>query len=84
MPLHARASASDPFSLPPLPYDESALSPAISARTASLHYHKHHGGYVEKLNALVAGTPLAELSVEGVMRVTAGDPRAVAEYHNAE
>jgi Fe-Mn family superoxide dismutase len=81
MPSHS--SAGKPFSLPPLPYDESALSPAISAQTVSLHYHKHHGGYVDKLNELVAGTPLAELSLEDVIKQTAGDPRALAQYHNA-
>jgi Fe-Mn family superoxide dismutase len=83
MPAPARASAGDAFSLPPLPYDESALSPALSARTVSLHYNKHHRGYVDKLNELVAGTPLAELSLEDVIKQTADDPRAVAQYHNA-
>jgi len=58
VPRQARAAASGPFTLPPLPYPENALSPAISANTVGFHYGKHHQGYVNNLNQLVAGTPL--------------------------
>ena len=34
--------------LEPLPYSENALEPHISAETMSLHYGKHHAGYVKK------------------------------------
>ena len=47
------------FQLPPLPYAQDALEPYISARTMSFHYGKHHQAYVDNLNKLVAGTPLA-------------------------
>ena len=30
------------FTLTPLPYDENALEPHISAETMSFHYGKHH------------------------------------------
>ena len=46
-----------PFSLPKLPYDESALDPVVSAKTISFHYHKHHKAYVDNLNKLIGGTP---------------------------
>lgn len=61
-----------PFALSPLPYDESALEPAISARTIGLHYGKHHKTYVETLNKLVAGTRYADMKLEQVVRMTAG------------
>src|SRR4249919_1072412 len=44
-----------PYVLPPLPYAENALDPVISADTLRLHYGKHHKGYVDTLNKLIAG-----------------------------
>ncbi|MGH6879128.1 MAG: superoxide dismutase, partial [Rhizomicrobium sp.] len=61
-----------PFPLSPLPYDEGALEPAISARTIGYHYGKHHKTYVETLNKLVAGTRYAEMKLEQIVRTTAG------------
>jgi superoxide dismutase, Fe-Mn family len=61
-----------PFVLSPLPYDEGALAPAISARTVSFHYGKHHKTYVETLNKLVQGTRYADMKLEQVVRTTAG------------
>ena len=48
--------------LPPLPYAENALDPVISANTIGFHYGKHHKGYVDTLNKLIAGTELATAS----------------------
>lgn len=39
------------FTLPQLPYDHTALEPAIDAETMRLHHGLHHQGYVDKLNA---------------------------------
>ena len=72
-----------PFELPPLPWDESALAPTISARTISLHYGKHHRTYVEKLNDLVAGTPFAEMPLEKVIAATAGGEENRKIFNNA-
>ena len=47
---------SAPFSLPPLPYADTALEPLISANTLSFHYAKHHKTYVDNLNKLQVGT----------------------------
>ena len=63
---------SEPFELSPLPYDEDALAPAISARTVGFHYRKHHKTYVETLNRLVAGTRYADMKLEQIVRTTAG------------
>eukprot|EP01084_Bolivina_argentea_P135899 239398_1 len=38
------------FKLVPLPFEENALEPFISKETVSIHYNKHHAGYVKKLN----------------------------------
>jgi len=61
---------SGPFELAPLPWDESALEPTISARTISFHYHKHHKTYVDTLNKLVKGTKYADMPLEQVVRAT--------------
>src|SRR5450759_2284237 len=50
--------------LPPLPYAENAFDPVITAKTMSFHYGKHHKGYVDNLNKLIAGTEYADLSLE--------------------
>jgi Fe-Mn family superoxide dismutase len=71
------------FKLPPLPYATSALDPAISARTTEVHYGKHHAGYVDKLNKLVQGTPLARLPLDEVILRTARDRQATAIFNNA-
>jgi Fe-Mn family superoxide dismutase len=69
--------------LPPLPYAENALDPVISANTIGFHYGKHHKGYVDTLNKLIAGTELANLSLEKVIAETTGKPDKVAIFNNA-
>lgn len=44
-------AASPLVELPKLPYAFNALEPFIDARTMEIHYTRHHGAYVEKLNA---------------------------------
>ncbi|KAG0150292.1 hypothetical protein CROQUDRAFT_668612 [Cronartium quercuum f. sp. fusiforme G11] len=41
------------YTLPSLPYDYSALEPAISGESMQIHHQKHHGRYVEVLNIAV-------------------------------
>ena len=62
---------SAPFTLAPLPWNESALEPVISGKTISFHYGKHHKAYVDMLNTLVAGTPYAEMRLEKIVQATA-------------
>lgn len=64
------------FELTPLPYDFAALEPHISARTMDFHYNKHYKTYVDTVNELVAGTALAKISLEEIVRATANDSRA--------
>lgn len=72
-----------PFILPPLPWPENALEPVISAGTMGLHYGKHHRAYVDKLNELVAGTRLADMSLEQVIAESAGKQDQQKIFNNA-
>jgi Fe-Mn family superoxide dismutase len=69
--------------LPPLPYAENALDPVISAHTIGFHFGKHHKGYVDTLNKLIAGTELANLTLEKLIAETAGEADKVAIFNNA-
>ena len=69
--------------LPPLPYAESALDPVISSNTIGFHYGKHHRGYVDTLNKLIAGTDLASLSLVKVIAETAGKADKAAIFNSA-
>jgi Fe-Mn family superoxide dismutase len=69
--------------LPPLPYADSALEPVITANTIGFHYRKHHQGYVDNLNKLVAGTEYAALSLEKIISAAAGRVEATAIFNNA-
>lgn len=55
------------FELPPLPYEKNALEPHISAETLEFHHGKHHATYVTKLNGLVEGTDMANMSLEEIV-----------------
>ncbi len=46
-----------PYSLPALPYAFDALEPHIDAQTMQIHHDKHHGGYVNNLNAALEKAP---------------------------
>lgn len=64
------------FKLPPLPFDERALEPAMSAETLRTHHDKHHEAYIKKTNALVAEMKDAPASLEQVVRRAAKDKNA--------
>ncbi len=72
-----------PFTLPSLPFADNALSPVISSNTLSFHYGKHHKAYVDKLNDLVKGTEYAAMSLEDIIRKTAGVPEKAGIFNNA-
>jgi Fe-Mn family superoxide dismutase len=77
------AQTSGPFQLPPLPWDENALDPVVSARTIGFHYGAHHLTYVKKLNELVAGTNYAQLPLERIITETAGSAERKKIFNNA-
>ena len=76
---------STPFTLAPLPWDQSALEPVISAKTISFHYGKHHQTYVDTLNKLVEGTKYADMSLEEIVAASAkaSDAKDKTIFNNA-
>lgn len=79
----ASPAVAGPHVLPPLPFAENALAPYISANTLGFHHGKHHKAYVDNLNRLVAGTPLAELPLDKLVVTVAGKPEQQALFNNA-
>jgi Fe-Mn family superoxide dismutase len=77
------AQAATPHILPPLPYADNALEPVITARTIGFHYGKHHRGYVNNINKLVAGTEYADMPLEKIIIRTSGRPDKKAIFNNA-
>ena len=55
------------FELMALPYAQDALEPVISKETIAFHHGKHLAGYVNNLNGLLEGSPLAELPLEEIV-----------------
>jgi Fe-Mn family superoxide dismutase len=56
------------YEVPPLPYDYGALEPHIDEATMRVHHDKHHQAYVDKVNAALEGTDLADAAIEDVLK----------------
>ena len=69
------------FQLIPLPYDDNALDPAISAETLSYHYGKHHQAYIDKMNAAIDGTDHADQPMEAIIAAARGSNQGL--FNNA-
>ena len=55
------------FTLPPLPFERSALEPVLSAECFDYHHGKHHKAYVDKVNQAIKGNGLDEKSLVEVI-----------------
>ncbi len=77
------AYASPEITQPPLPYKEDALEPYISKRTLEFHYGKHHKAYVDNTNQLAGTAGLGSLSLEEIIKKTAGSADRVSLFNNA-
>ncbi len=71
------------FTLKSLPYAENALAPHISEQTMRLHHGKHHQAYVDNLNKLTEGTPLADMSLLDVIKASTGQAEKAGIFNNA-
>ena len=60
------------FELMALPYAAEALEPVISRQTLEFHHGKHLAGYVNNLNGLLEGSPLAALPLEEIVCKSSG------------
>ena len=83
MMSQTRFASASPHVLPPLPYADNALDRVISAKTIGFHYGKHHKGYVDNLNKLIAGTVFADLPLEKIIAETAAKADKIEVFHNA-
>jgi len=57
-----------PYEVPALPYSYDALEPHIDEATMRVHHDKHHQAYVDKANAALEGSDLADSPIEDVLR----------------
>ncbi|GAA4403361.1 superoxide dismutase SodA [Nibrella viscosa] len=72
------AQTEGPFKLPPLPYDASALEPHIDKMTMEIHHDRHHKAYVDNLNKAVAGTDMAKMSIDDLVKnISSSTPAAI-------
>lgn len=69
------------FEVTPLPYADNALEPAVSANTLSYHHGKHHKAYIDKTNAAIEGTELADKSLEEIIAAARGSNQGL--FNNA-
>ena len=60
------------FELMALPYEANALEPVISKETIGFHHGKHLLAYVNNLNGLLEGSPLADLPLEEIVKKAEG------------
>src|SRR3974390_3878462 len=81
--MNTADALSHAIDLPPLPYAEDALEPVISARTLSFHYGKHHKGYVDTLNNLIADTEFADMPLEKLIKAASNRDDQAAIFNNA-
>ena len=56
------------FKLPELPYSYDALAPHMSAETLQFHHDKHHQGYVDTGNKLIAGSGFEGKSLNEIVK----------------
>jgi len=67
-----------PFEVPKLSYEFGALEPHIDALTMEIHHDRHHGAYVNNLNAAIEKHPeLAGKSVEELLSDLASVPEDI-------
>jgi len=55
------------YEVPALPYPYDALEPHIDKQTMTIHHDKHHQAYVDKVNAALEGTELADKPIADVI-----------------
>lgn len=60
------------FELAALPYGLEDLEPHIGRLTMEFHYGKHHQGYVDNLNKLIAGTEFETMSLDEIVKKSSG------------
>ncbi len=67
-PADVKVDEGGAFQMVPLPYAYNALEPYIDAKTMEIHFSKHHLGYANNLNKAIAGTDMANMSIEDIFK----------------
>jgi Fe-Mn family superoxide dismutase len=65
------------FKMIQLPYAYNALEPHIDAKTMEIHFSKHHLAYANNLNKAIAGTEMANMSIEDILKKLDPENKAV-------
>ena len=55
-----------------LPFKKESMSKLFSEEALDFHHDKHHAAYVNKLNALIAGTDFEKMTLEGIVKKAEG------------
>lgn len=71
------------FTLEPLKFEKNALKPYMSEETINFHYGKHHRGYVENLNKLIADTKFEDMRLEQIIKEASYDVQYASVFNNA-
>lgn len=71
------------YELPSLPYDYTALEPAISKSTLEFHHDKHHAKYVTTYNQLAEEVGMGGQPIEEVIKKTANNDSYTKLFNNA-
>ena len=65
------------FELIDFPYEDTALEPAVSAKTLSYHHGKHHKAYIDKTNAAIEGGDLEGKKLKEVISSARGSDQGL-------
>lgn len=76
-PADVKVDEGGAFEMIALPYAYNALEPHIDAKTMEIHFSKHHLGYANKLNSAIAGTEMANMSIEDILKKLDPENKAV-------
>lgn len=76
-PADVKVDEGGAFEMIALPYAYDALEPYIDAKTMEIHFSKHHLGYANKLNKAIAGTEMANMSIENILKKLDPENKAV-------
>lgn len=71
------------FELAPLPYAKDALVPYMSAQHLEIHHGKHHQTYVTNLNNMTKDKPEAAMSLEAIIKDSAGKADKAGLFNNS-
>lgn len=76
-PADVKVDEGGSFEMITLPYAYNALEPHIDAKTMEIHFSKHHLGYANNLNKAIAGTEMANMSIEDILKKLDPENKAV-------